>query len=211
MHLHFWQWKNECMCGRCSQMCSDTLFSWRPLLSFCCGLLVGSIPVQDDIIVQAEGRKYCKKIVYESHSSHARTSAQGIPAEFQKDQAELCHILQSCYSQFGFFCTLHCQISRHVTTMLFICLQKLNTAMPPCHPSSALERGKAWKGKAKARKTQVAGKGYTAPRGHKLHTWLFVKLATSRPSYPHFKYAPTECSRINPLFPDWCLFFMSQL
>lgn len=53
---------------------------------------------------------------------------------------------------------LHCQISGHVTTMLFIHLQKLNTAMPPCHPSSAAGRGKAWKGKAKARKTQVAGK-----------------------------------------------------
>lgn len=95
--------------------------------------------------------------------------------------------------------------------VLFICLQKLNTAMPPCHPSSAVERGKAWKGKTKARKTQVAGKGYSASRGHKLHTWLFVSSATSRPSYLHFKCALTECSWINSLFLDWCFFFTPLL
>lgn len=38
-----------------------------------------------------------------------------------------------------------------------VCLQKLSTAMPPCRRSSAAERGKTWKGKAKARKTQVTG------------------------------------------------------
>lgn len=55
-------WKNECICGRCSQMCrGETLFSCRPLLSLCCGLLVGFIPVQDDIIVQAEGKKEGRK------------------------------------------------------------------------------------------------------------------------------------------------------
>lgn len=75
---------------------------------------------------------------------------------------------------------LHCQISGHVTTMLFVCLQKLNTAMPPCHPSSAAERGKAWKGKAKARKTQVAGKGHSAPCGQKMHTVSFFSSATRR-------------------------------
>lgn len=56
--LRFFCWKNECIWGRCSQMCGgETLFSCRPLLSLCCGLLVGFIPVQDDIIVQAEGEK----------------------------------------------------------------------------------------------------------------------------------------------------------
>lgn len=38
-------------------MCRDALFSWRPLLSLCCDLLVGFIPVQDDIIVQAGAEK----------------------------------------------------------------------------------------------------------------------------------------------------------
>lgn len=38
-------------------MCRDSLHSWRPLLSLCCGLLVGFILVQDDIIVQAEAEK----------------------------------------------------------------------------------------------------------------------------------------------------------
>lgn len=52
-------------------MCRETLFSWRPLLSLCCGLVVGFIPVQDDIIVQAEERKYCLKILHEIHPLHA--------------------------------------------------------------------------------------------------------------------------------------------
>lgn len=66
--------------------------------------------------------------------------------------------------------------------MLFTCLQKLNMAMPPCRHSSAAGRGKVWKGKAKARKTQVAGKGKT------VHAWLVSCSATSRPSHPHFRY-----------------------
>ncbi len=84
-------------------MCRETLFSWRPLLSLCCGLLVGFIPVQDDIIVQAEGRKYCIKILHEIHSLHACTSAQGIATEFQKAQDQMWHSLQPSYSRFGFF------------------------------------------------------------------------------------------------------------
>lgn len=77
-------------------------------------------------------------------------------------------------------CILKCQQWRHVTTVVFICLQKLNTAMPPCHPSSAVGRGKAWKGKAKARKTQVAGKAYPAPCGLKLHT-VVLQLCNKPP------------------------------
>lgn len=44
------------------QMYRDSLLSWRPLLSLCCGLLVGFIPVQDDIIVLA----VAEKILYEN-------------------------------------------------------------------------------------------------------------------------------------------------
>lgn len=55
---HYLPMKESAFCGRCSQMCRETLLSWRPLLSHCCGLLLGFIPVQDDIIVQAECRKY---------------------------------------------------------------------------------------------------------------------------------------------------------
>lgn len=47
--MHIWQ--------MLSDVRGETLFSCRPLLSLCCGLLVGFIPVQDDIIVQAEGEK----------------------------------------------------------------------------------------------------------------------------------------------------------
>lgn len=101
VYLHFCQRENERLCGRCSEMCSHTLFSWRPLLSFCCGLLVGSIPVQDDIIVQAKGRKYCKNI------TGMHIYRLSFSTEFQKDQADMCHILQSCYSQFGFFSPLY--------------------------------------------------------------------------------------------------------
>lgn len=42
-------------------MCRDSLFSCRPLLPLCYGLLVGFIPVQDDIIVQA----VAEKLLYE--------------------------------------------------------------------------------------------------------------------------------------------------
>lgn len=82
-----------------------------------------------------------------------------------KDQAAWLHFTVSVF--------LHCQLLGHVTTVLFNCLQKLNTAMPPCHPS-AVERGKAWKGKAKARKTQVAGKCCSG----------FFSSATNCPSPP---------------------------
>lgn len=161
-------------------MCREILFSWRPLLSFCCGLLVGFIQVQDDIIVQAGGG-YCIKILHEIHSLHARTSAQHIATEFQK----------SSYSWFGFLhrrgYILQCLISGHVTTMLFIRLQKLNTAMPPCRPSSAAGRGKTWKGKAKARKTQVAGKGQLAPRGQENVDCHFATLQRAAHN------VPTEC------------------
>lgn len=56
-----------------------------------------------------------------------------------------------------YHCIFQRLISGHVTT-LFIFLQKLSMAMPPCHLLSAVERGRAWKGKAKAKKIQVAGK-----------------------------------------------------
>lgn len=62
------------------------------------------------------------------------------------------------YSQCGYIL----QRTEHVTTMLFICLQKPSMAMPPCHLSSAVRRRKAWKRKTKARKTQVAGKSDSA-------------------------------------------------
>lgn len=72
------------------------------------------------------------------------------------------HILHSLLVWLLFTVAIFC-LARYLDTWplccLFVCLQKLNTAMPPCHPSSAAKRGKAWKGKAKARKTQVAGKG----------------------------------------------------
>lgn len=90
----------------------------------------------------------------------------------------------------------HCRISGHVTTMLFTCLQKLNMAMPPCRRSSAAGRGKVWKGKAKARKTQVAGKGKT------VHAWLFFCSATSRPSHPHFR-GPPHLPPPLPLLTSW--------
>lgn len=94
--------KNECICGRCSQMCRETLFSWRPLLSLCCGLLVGFISVQDDIIVQAERRKYCIKTLQEIHPLHACTSAGDIATKYHKAQDQMWQILQSFYFWFGF-------------------------------------------------------------------------------------------------------------
>lgn len=154
------------MCQMLSDVQRETLFSCRPLLSFCCGWLVGFTPVQDDIIVLAEGKKKRKKNTLETYcmksTLHAYPINRDITVAFRKDQDQVWHILQSSYSGLGFFslwpCVLQCQISEHVTNVLFIRLQKLNTAMPPCHPSPAVERGRAWNGKAKARKTQVAGK-----------------------------------------------------
>lgn len=45
--MHMWLRLSDVQGG------TSALFSCRPLLSPCCGLLVGFIPVQDDIIVQA--------------------------------------------------------------------------------------------------------------------------------------------------------------
>ena len=147
-------------------MCRETLFSWRPLLSLCCGLLVGFIPVQDDIIVQAEG----EKILYKDTAWNpfiaclhfSTTHCYWILNSSRSNVAHFVAFLFLVWLLVPVAIFVHCQISGHVTTMLFIiCLQKLNTAMPPCRPSSAAERGKAWKGKAKTRKTQVAGKKAT--------------------------------------------------
>lgn len=85
-----------------------------------------------------------------------------LATEIQKDEAQMWQIFlcQACLAvTVAIFCITRLQ---DTWLLCLFALQKLNMAMPPCHPSSAVERGKAWKGKAKARKTQVAGKGYWA-------------------------------------------------
>lgn len=140
-------------------MCRETLFSW-PLLSLCCGLLVGFIPVQDDIIVQAWGEKIlCKNTAWNPLIARLHSTLPLNSKRLRIKRGTFCSL------QFGFFSPLpwlYFALPDMWTCdplcCLFACLQKPNTAMPPCHPSSAAGRGKAWKGKAKARKTRVAGK-----------------------------------------------------
>lgn len=86
------------ICGRCNQMCRETLFSWRPLLSLCCGLLVGFILVQDDIIVRAEGRKYCIQTPHAWISDH-----KVLLLNSKRLQIKCGTFLQLCYSRWGLF------------------------------------------------------------------------------------------------------------
>lgn len=207
--------KDKCICGRCSQMCRETLFSWKPLLSLCCGLLVGFIPVQDDIIVQAEREntveRYCRKSI---HFTAAPVHKALLLQNSKKGSIfNVAHI-----ALFLFLVCLHFAVTTfciakylgHVTTMLFICLQKLNTAMLPCHPSSAAERGRAWKGKAKARKTQVAGKGHSALCGQKCsfyYHYTALQQALIKPLL-HVCLQESAAKSIPPsFFPLWVLFF----
>lgn len=141
--------------GRCIQMCRDSLFSWRPLLSLCYGLLVGFIPVQDDIIVQA----VAENLLYEDTVQNSQIAR---PASDHWTFPLIPCLSYSCSGVVPDLASLPCgckfaladsRICEHDV----VCLQKLSTAMPPCRRSSAAERGKTWKGKAKARKTQVTG------------------------------------------------------
>lgn len=190
--MHMWQ--------MLSDVRGETLFSCRPLLSLCCGLLVGFIPVQDDIIVQAEGRR--KEGRTDRREEGRKEGKKRIPSkdaawnpfiaclhysaaqERNKAPDQICHtfIPPSPYCWFAVVAArgysfaladiLVCDVC-----VCFACLQKPNTAMRPCPRSSAAERGRAWKGKAKARKTQVAGKGCSE------------NTHTNR---------PTECKRLHP-------------
>lgn len=123
------------MCGRCSQMCRDTLFSWRPLLSFCCGLLVGSIPVQDDIIVQAKGRKYCKNIIGMQIYCMPVLQHRALLLNSKRIRqiwATFCsHGIPSLASFLP--CTLHCQISRRDRCVVYLLAEAEHgyASMPP--------------------------------------------------------------------------------
>lgn len=103
---------------------------------------------------------------------------------------------------------------------VFVCLQKLSMAMPPCHPSAAAaaaERGKAWKGKAKARKTQVAGKKHlkSCDESHCLkkkiqsltwtQTYFVERKRNDRSAGKKHKRLNWKCSQKigKRLFPGW--------
>lgn len=137
-------------------MCLETLFLWRPLLSLCCGSLVGFISVQDDIIVQTRV-KYTAWNPSITHLKILLPDAWRIQIKCSTCLSLSITVLVPFSTVLLYHCIFQRLISGHVTT-LFIFLQKLSMAMPPCHLLSAVERGRAWKGKAKAKKIQVAGK-----------------------------------------------------
>lgn len=70
------------MCGRCSQMCRETLFSWRPLLPSVVVCWWGLFQFKMTSWSRQRGRKYCIKILHEMHSFHVCTSAHYIATEF---------------------------------------------------------------------------------------------------------------------------------